>query len=123
MLLISVDKRTIGLAFSHPLILGHLRKNSPRRFTHCQVFAVEPSLAAGAPRFTLLAEGRTGCSVKDNFCKATGRKLALTYALQELSIYGAVLSNIQDSIRLSKADRAAIWAGYLAVVTNRGTLT
>ena len=105
MLLVNVGKRTFGLAFSHPKVTEHHRKNYPRRWTHCQIFAVEPSLAGGALRFTLLAEGSTGCSVKDNFCKATGRKLALTYALQKA---GSNLYKI-----FNKADRAAIWEGYL----------
>ena len=101
MILVTVGKRTFGLSFSHPKVVDKpRRKNYPRRWTHCRIFAVEPSLAGGTPRFTLLAEGSTGCSVKDNFCKATGRKLALTYALQQL---GPVMS---------RADRAILWDSY-----------
>ena len=101
MILVSAGKRTFALAFSHPKVTEHRRKNYPERWTHCQIFAVEPSLAAGAPRLTLLAEGQTGCSVKDNFCKATGRKIALTYALKQLGP------------TFGKVDRAAVWEGYL----------
>ena len=102
MILVNAGKRTFGLAFSHPRVTEHRRRNYPRRWTHCRIFAVEPSLAGGTPRFTLLAEGSTGCSVQDNFCKATGRKLALTYALQQLGP------------ALNKNDRAGIWEGYLS---------
>lgn len=102
MILVKIgSNRTVGLAFSHPKVTEHRKKNYPRRWTCCKVYAVEASLAGGAPRFTLLAEGSTGCSVRDNFCKAIGRKLALTRALCSLGP------------TLSKTDRAAIWEGYL----------
>lgn len=64
------------------------------RYTHCELFILSDD------RLTLakLARGTARCSPRDNFCKETGRKVALADALKKSD--------------LKKADREIVWKWY-----------
>ena len=92
---------TVGLTFAH--MQADQTHDDPRfppppwdRMTRCEVWEVE----AGAVR--LAAAGLAACSKQDRFCKATGRKLALQRALEQ--------------VRLSKDERRMVWEAYRKVV-------
>lgn len=71
----------------------HTKANRKRqRTTQCIVLRRQ---SGDTP--TLLYSGLAVCSKRDNFNKETGRKLALTRAIE----------------RLSREERAAIWSTYL----------
>lgn len=102
MLKIVLPSRTLGIAFSHPtqlvqdgisLLYVHVRT------TRCKVFEFAEN---NLPR--TVAEGMTICSLKDNFCKATGRRIALTRALEKMRVMVPYLT---------KAERAKVWEVYL----------
>lgn len=59
--------------------------------------------------YTQVAEAVAACSRKDNFCKATGRKLALTRALADVRVRyrGGMLTR-----PLSKDERREFWQAY-----------
>ena len=61
-------KGEYNLRWSYPLL-----SKTKRRATHCHIFRDE-NLEGSI--------GVTVCSTDDNFCRATGRKIALTRALQ-----------------------------------------
>mgnify|MGYP001571168224 CR=1 FL=1 len=64
------------------------------RYTHCELFILSDD------RVTLakLARGVARCSPLDQFCRETGRKVALTDALRKSD--------------LKKADREIVWKWY-----------
>jgi hypothetical protein len=86
------DNDTVFIRFSYDLTNGI-------RSTACTVALHNSDLGKVAE-----VEGVAVCARRDNFHKATGRKVALTKALGRSA--------------LRKAERAAIWKGYFEVVND-----
>lgn len=115
MILVNFDnkKLLVGLAFSHPSRLeatgvvykdaetGRLVQETIKvRQTRCEILEIKE----GEERVTdhgILAVATVRCDPRDNFCKETGRKLALKQAIHVLHP------------PLSKEDREWMWDRYL----------
>lgn len=112
MIPVKLSNRSIGIAFKHTqkrvkITPTHLSWKGHdamgiERYTTCQLWDMKNPNGVGRSDF-LIAEGVAKCHPYDNFTKASGRKISLTRAI--------------DKLKLSKSDRASIWAAYL----NRGT--
>lgn len=66
----------IAIVYSHPKTTSV----PPVRSTLCEIFRFHDDAGAHAE---FLGEGWARCASTDNFCKATGRKLSLTRALED----------------------------------------
>lgn len=86
MIRIPVGERVLGLGFSYPILITHVKDRNgkqrqiPVRGTSCKLFAVEEH--DGHLKVTTLAQGVASCHHKDNFCRETGRKVAIAKALK-----------------------------------------
>lgn len=119
MIVVDLGRIKLGMAFSHPK-----QTVKPfRRITVCKLYDI---LANGNEQLLVAAE--TVCSRQDNFCKSTGRKLALGRALcQHIYNYktklckkcGVVFTAAGVGVKLTKAERELVWAAYW----KRGTIT
>lgn len=94
MLIVDLGRTKLGIAFEHPRETKSDGRQQPVA-TKCQIFGIRD---LGEPM--LLSKGQADCSRLDNFCKAKGRKLALTRALDKL-------------VTLTKAERTKVWEQYL----------
>ena len=84
----------------YKVTFAHIQPKTKRRkmATLCNVWKYnENYLALGENRWTNLNYGIAKCGVDDNFCKETGRKIALTRALRYFE---------------DKEIRTAIWDAY-----------
>ena len=95
MIKVLLQSKILGIAFSHPMMQVD---GVSVRCTHCGVFELSEYDAA------IVAEGVTFCSLKDNFCKATGRRIALTRALEKMRMKVPYMT---------KAERRKVWEAYL----------
>src|SRR5436190_23211783 len=102
MMLVKLPSMDVGIVFTHPtskkLIYAAVSKSGfteekKVRSTQCQLYEVAGKDAQ------LISVGLTVCSQKDNFCKQTGRKIALTRALLDSE--------------LGKSDRTLVWEAYI----------
>jgi hypothetical protein len=96
MLTVSLHDRTIAVSFQHPtkiIEVGPSGCLGEQRVTVCYIwnFDSEPSIQ-------LLGTGQARCYYRDQFNRATGRKLALTRAM---TVAG-----------LDKVDRTLVWRAY-----------
>ena len=117
MFIVDLGQRKLAFAFSHPFVKEEKKKRGqPTRYTLCEIFEILPNGATKS-----LGERVTGCSLKDNFCKETGRKRVLALALcqhvfnirtQKCKKCGARFS-AYGILRLSKIEREKIWKAYL----------
>jgi len=110
MIKVTLPDRTLALIFTHqrkiiPIVKG-FRMDGPTHFfeklTKCEVLQLleKPNTSL------ILATGIAKCDKRDNFCKDTGRKLALTHALWQQNGAGKRVS------QFSKFEREAIWEAY-----------
>lgn len=83
----------------------HYGKFDERRLTHCALHPAPcPDRPAKTPCFNEhQGKGHAACSQRDEFKKATGRKIALARAMADLG--------------LGRAARTALWANYLRLVS------
>lgn len=89
MLAVTVNDRQFGLAFSHTkyqaipksLSRSQRKKLAKPRVTECRI--LEITTDGGLFTRFEVAKGLAPCSLQDNFCKETGRLVALTKALRE----------------------------------------
>jgi hypothetical protein len=91
------DGQEIGIGFSYitlPQLLSKTMKLSEARTTVCKLYGIGSD---GKPA-TVLASDDAACSASDNFRKETGRKIALTRAIEKA--------------KLSKQDRRLVWEAY-----------
>jgi hypothetical protein len=85
----------VAILFSHPRTnVGSEKRPVIQRSTICRIAYIGDDGRPEKP----FAMATVVCSLKDNFCRATGRVLALTRALSK-SFFG-------------RGDRAAIWDAY-----------
>ena len=102
MIKVELPSRLLGIAFSHPTVqkLAPVFKMSgpmmmSRRTTHCEVYELS---ADSSIKPNLVAHAIVNVHYKDNFNRATGRKIALTRALKFMN--------------LTKLERATVWEAY-----------
>lgn len=85
----------VAVMFKHPRTdIGSKKEPVIQRSTTCTIAYLGEDGRPGQP----VATATVVCSPQDNFCKETGRKLALTRALRRSFFM--------------RADRVAIWAAY-----------
>ncbi len=100
---VETPSATYEIEFEHPTVKivlpGPL--TIERRETLCKIYLVLPSPIpeySKVPLRELYAKGRAKCHAGDQFNKATGRKVALEYALFDA--------------KLGRADRKLFWTAY-----------
>src|SRR3970282_32818 len=103
MIKVQLPSITLGIGFSHPKGIAPLPGPGEGRYTHCEIFEILKT-HNGEKRggVLFLVEGVASCSLSDNFCKDTGRKIALARAL----------SKLRKQLPLPKTERAMIWKAY-----------
>lgn len=85
----------IGFAFEHNPVPS---PEEPQKWTRCFIYEKAPD----GDSLGLLSVDYAYCHTNDNFCRATGRKIALTRAL--------------DGLKLDKETRQKIWKTYFEKV-------
>ena len=133
MIPINLPTRNLLIDFSHPLVSGDLRSN---RKTICTIWE---KLDDGTR--LRLQENEAHCSIKDNFSKAEGRKLALartlcqhddgnrrdSYTGQPFQTFscqkcGSRLDHF-GTLKLTKEEREKIWLEYFSTVRHKHVST
>lgn len=106
MQLIDLPRGRIGMTFRHrkyskPTLNSEIAKRFMNGFTRCEIYTIDGRDAK------LIASGIGVAKFPDTFCKALGRKYALTSALR---------NKIGTGLVFNKGERQAIWEAYWQMV-------
>ena len=100
MITVILPNRRLGIEFSHRMTLYNpsFPPFEPVKVkgTQCEIYALDIN---GLKMIPKIARGEAMCQENDQFCKAIGRKIALTHALE-------------DYVEFSKYERGKIWEAY-----------
>jgi hypothetical protein len=105
MLIVSLHDRTIAVSFQHPIKMndGPNGYVGEQRVTECYIWNFDSTLS-----IKLVGAGLARCHHRDQFNKATGRRLALTRAM--------------IVAKLDRVDRTLVWRAYHNRVFESGSI-
>ncbi len=102
---VTVEGQEFRVLFAHRRAATNVNKAQFKVITSCAITDGK----------TILAQGATKCSVNDNFCRATGRKVALSRALAEMP--GRPYDPLHETKPTwDEAQRRAVWNAYWTAV-------